>query len=249
MESDRVTNGADPEQRGRRALAVALCVLVTTAITVGGEVLAGRVDAVAFWPISLFYLTTAGAIMAFAVWTARELGLPSLLLFEPIAPARRAVRLAVYGLGVGLVLSVASVLLAGDGDSALRPWFWQRIQSQPGIVLFSARAALLEETFFRLFLIPALVALAQRTRRPRYRIRLRDGALRASRREPGPPSSWTIVGAALVSSLLFGLAHPFNPLAAILLGPLLAFSYLRGGWESAVLAHFTANWLVFSFYF
>jgi membrane protease YdiL (CAAX protease family) len=73
--------------------------------------------------------------------------------------------------------------------------------------------------------------------------------MRATRSQDRRPSAAVLAGAVLVSSFLFGLAHPFSPLLAMLLGPTLAVAYLRGGWESAVLAHFIANWIVFAVYF
>lgn len=232
-----------------RLVATAAAVLVTTLVCAASEATAGPPDAVALATIVGFYLATAGIITAFAVWTAEELGLPSLLMLSAAGPGERLRRLAMYGLGIGVLVSLVSLLLTGDQGAVLRPWFWRRIQTPVDTLLFSARAAFLEETFFRLFLIPFLGSMAVRTRRPRYRLRLRDGTVRATRTAERRLSLPLLLGAVAGSSLLFGLAHPFNPLSAILLAPLLALAYLRGGWESAVLAHLVSNWLVFSVYF
>lgn len=229
------------------------CVLVTTLATSLDELVGGQVDARALVTIVGFYLATSAIIVAFAVWTAAELGLPSLLVLSPLSTAVRWRRIASYGVGIGLLLAVGSVGLAGGGSPALRPWFWQRIQTPLETVLFTARGALLEETFFRLFLIPFLVSLALRARLPRYRLEPAGGVVRATRSGDRPPARLPVrplvAGAIVVSSLLFGLAHPDNPLPAMLLSPLLAVAYLRGGWESAVLAHFVANWIVFAVYY
>jgi membrane protease YdiL (CAAX protease family) len=52
--------------------------------------------------------------------------------------------------------------------------------------------------------------------------------------------------ALLVSAFMFGMAHSTNPVAATLFGVVLGISYLRGGWESAVTAHFLGNYLLFT---
>lgn len=237
---------------GRRAAAVAIAVATTTLVCLGSElaaVPAGGADWTALATITGFYLATSGVITAFAVWTAEDLRLPSLLWLAPGGRRQKLIRLLVYGVGLGLLLSVASILLAGDSGSGLRPWYWRRIQTPVESVLFAARAAFLEETFFRLFLIPLLVSLAVRVRPPRYRFRLREGTLKATRERTRSASTPVVLGAVVVSSLLFGLAHRFNPVSAAILAPVLAVAYLRGGWESAVLAHLLANFLVFSVYF
>ncbi len=212
------------------------------------ETFTGSLSLGTFLPIAGFYLATSGIITAFAVWTAGEIGLPSLLILSRLPVRTRWARWAVYGVGVGLLLWVGNIVLSGGGSEALRPWFWRRIQTPVGTTLFSARAALLEETFFRLFMIPFLVSIVMRMRPSQYRLRLEGGTARAIT-APREPSGWMIAAAVLISSVLFGLAHPFSPLPAMLLAPLLAVSYLRGGWESAVTAHFIANMIVFSAYF
>jgi membrane protease YdiL (CAAX protease family) len=58
-----------------------------------------------------------------------------------------------------------------------------------------------------------------------------------------------IVAACVLSSAMFGLAHPFNSIGAAVLAPLLAIAYLWGGWESSVTAHFVANVILFSLYY
>lgn len=247
MLHDRLESAGPGRSLRVRAIAVAAAVLATTLVCAAGEIAVEGFDAVALTTIVGFYLATTGIIMAFAVWTAEELQLPGLLVLSSASGRERLARLAIYGLGIGLVLSVGSLLLATEQGAALRPWYWRRIQTPLDSLLFSARAAFLEETFFRLFLIPFLVSLAVRTG-PRYRVRLRNGSLHASR-ERRRASTPLLLGAVLVSSVLFGLAHPFNPVTAMVLAPLLALAYLGGGWESAVLAHMLSNWLVFSLYF
>jgi len=212
------------------------------------ETFTGSLTPATFLTIVGFYVATSGIITSFAVWTASEVGLPSLLVLSPLPARMRWIRWAVYGVGVGLLLCIGSIVLSGGDSVALRPWFWRRIQTPLGTALFSARAALLEETFFRLFMIPFLVSIVVRLRPRKHRLRLQDGAARVITTRP-KPSRPTVAAAVLISSVLFGLAHPFDPVPAMLLAPLLALSYLRGGWESAVTAHMIANLIVFSVYF
>lgn len=212
------------------------------------ETLTGSLTPATFLAIVGFYVATSGIITSFAVWTAEDVGLPSLLILSPLPTRTRWMRWAVYGVGVGLLLCLGSIVLSGGDGVALRPWFWRRIQTPLGTALFSARAALLEETFFRLFMIPFLVSIVVRMRPRKYRLRLQGGAARIITTRP-EPNRWVVGAAVLVSSVLFGLAHPFGPVPAMLLAPLLTVSYLRGGWESAVTAHIIANVVVFSVYF
>ncbi len=232
----------------RRAAAVTGYVAIMVVVALAYETFTGSLTPATSLAIVGFYIATSGIITTFAVWTAGEIGLPSLLILSPLPTRTLWTRWAIYGVGVGLLLCIGNIVLSGGDGVALRPWFWRRIQTPLGTVLFSARAALLEETFFRLFMIPFLVSIVVRTRPRQYRLRLKGGAARAITTQP-QPSRWMVSAAVLISSVLFGLAHPFSPVPAMLLAPLLAVSYLRGGWESAVTAHFIANVIVFSVYF
>ena len=212
------------------------------------ETFTGNLTPATFLTIFGFYIATSGIITTFAVWTAGEIGLPSLLILSPLPARTLWTQWAIYGVGVGLLLCMGSIVLSGGEGVALRPWFWRRIQTPLGTALFSARAALLEETFFRLFMIPFLVSILVRMRPRQHGLRLEGGAARAITTQ-AQSSRWMVVTAVLISSVLFGVAHPFSPVPAMVLSLLLAVSYLRGGWESAVTAHFIANVIVFSVYF
>lgn len=199
-------------------------------------------------PLLLFYGGSAAIIVAFSVWTAAEIGLPSFLVLSSISWPQRAGRWLVLGVGLGLVMAAASVALSGGAEAPLQPWFWRRIQTPLGAALFSARAALLEETFFRLFMIPFLASVAMRARPRRQRLKLRSGPAEATR-EAASAGPLLVTAACVLSSLMFAIAHPFNPLGAVALAPLLAVAYLWGGWESSVTAHFFTNMILFQFYY
>lgn len=230
----------------RRIVATSAVVLLTTVVSTWYEVEQGRMTTTSLAAIFGFYLVTSGIITFFAVHTAGRLGLPSLLVLRDESAARRWGRLLAWGAGLGVAMSVASGALTVDPtSSALRPWFLRPVETSWDNFLLSAKAALLEETFFRLFLIPFLISLVMGSRRPRVRLRLENGSAQAEI-EPVRRARWMVVGALLVSALLFGGVHPFNPVPAVIFGTALGVAYLKGGWESAVLAHFLANYLVFA---
>ncbi len=240
--------GAGTGATWARVRAAAAATAATAAIAVAYEVFRQGFNLSALPPLLLFYGGSAAIIIAFSVWTATEIGLPSFLALSQLSSRERLVRWLFLGVGLGTVLAAASVALSGGAETPLQPWFWRRIQTPLGAALFSARAAMLEETFFRLFLIPFLVSVALRARPVRHRLELANGSAQAvhADRQAG---ALVVVIACLVSSAMFGLAHPFNPLGAVVLAPLLAIAYLWGGWESSVTAHFIANVILFSLYY
>lgn len=257
----------------RRRLVVAAAVLVGTAVSVLYEIHDGRLP-VALTTLIAFHLGAFGITSVFAVWIAEQLGLPSLLSLEAPAGRRwgRLTRLLLYGgLGGVLIGSANGGLYLRVASNPLQPpRYLADLTSLGDAALLAARSALLEETFFRLFAIPFFALIAMRIAygwRPRFQLgRFSRPTPRSSSpdRAPDrePPSSgfrgrrgggdepttvprpivWL---AALLSAVLFGLAHPFNPLPALVFGVGLAWIYLRGGWESAVLAHFIGNFVLF----
>lgn len=231
-----------------RVRAAAVATAATTAIAIAYEVIRQGFSAAALPPLLLFYGGSAAIIIAFSVWTAAEIGLPSFLILSELSARERWARWLLLGVGLGCALAAASIALGGGAETPLQPWFWRRIQTPLGAVLFSARAALLEETFFRLFLIPFLVSVALRARPVRDRLELANGSAHAVR-EGRQAGVLLVIAACALSSAMFGLAHPFNPLGAVVLAPLLAIAYLWGGWESSVTAHFIANVILFSLYY
>lgn len=240
--------GAGTGTTWTRVRAAALATAATTGVALAYEAYRQGLTFSTLLPLLLFYGGSATIIIAFSVWTASEIGLPSLLLLSQLPAVERWLRWLLLGVGLGFVLAAASVALSGGAETPLQPWFWRRIQTPLGAALFSARAALLEETFFRLFLVPFLVSVALRARPGSHRLELSNGSARAVQegRQAGPRM---ILAACVLSSVMFGLAHPFNPVGAVVSAPLLAVAYLWGGWESSVTAHFIANMVLFSLYY
>jgi len=196
-------------------------------------------------PWALLVFSGAFAITAaFAVWTARSLGLPSFLLLAPIPARRRWLRFVVFGIGAGLFIYLTNgALYLTTTGAPLRPVDGHSLDTHLKVFALSARAAFSEETLFRLFAIPFLVSIGMRFYgwRPRFGFEIGPPAA-----EPVRTPRRMVMIALLVSAFMFGMAHSTNPVAATLFGVVLGISYLRGGWESAVTAHFLGNYLLFT---
>jgi hypothetical protein len=231
----------------RRSLFVLVVVVLGTSATVVYELNFGR-----FSPrsIPVFVVSILGSfalITSFAVWTATRLGLPTSLLFFDLPARRRWTRFAGYGLGLGVLIYLTNrAVYLTSTTQPLRPWYVANIDSQLGLFVLAARSAVLEETFFRLFAIPFLASLVMRAIygwRPHISF---DRKVAAEPIAVAEPPRSVIVFAVVASALLFGLHHPLYPLPAVAFGLTLGVIYLRAGWESAVVAHFLGNYLLFA---
>ena len=197
-------------------------------------------------PLALAVFFVAFAIMVrSSVWLASSLRLPSFLLLSELSGRERLVRYSISGIGGGLLIYLTNSALYLTTESAeFRPAQVYNLDNELKVFALSARAALSEETMYRLFAIPFLVSLGMRFYgwRPRFRFELLATKFPT---DVGRPPQMMVLAAMLCSALLFGLAHNNNPVAAFMFGLLLGVSFLRGGWESAVTAHFLGNYLLF----
>lgn len=197
-------------------------------------------------PWMLVVFSGAFAITAaFAVWTARSLGLPSFLLLAPLSPRARWTRFMLYGVGVGALIYLTNTVYLTTTGGTFRPTSPEVLDNHLKVFALSARAAFSEETMFRLFAIPFLVSIGMRFYGWRPTFGFESGPA-APPREPVRTPRRLVMIALVVSALMFGLAHQSNPLPATAFGMLLGTAYLRGGWESAVTAHFLGNYLLFA---
>jgi membrane protease YdiL (CAAX protease family) len=119
------------------------------------------------------------------------------------------------------------------------------LDSHLKVFALAARSALSEETMFRLFAIPFLASIGMRFYgwRPSFGFESGPGA---PPRDPVRTPRRLVTIALIVSAFMFGMAHAINPVFASIFGIALGISYLRGGWESAVTAHFLGNYLLFA---
>lgn len=196
------------------------------------------------WMVAVF--SGAFAITAaFGVWTAGSLGLPSFLLLTPLSPRARWARFGVFGIGTGVLIYLTNnALYLTTAGTSFQPTSAYPLETHLEVFALSARAAFSEETMFRLFAIPFLVSIGMRFNGWRPTFGFESGPS-APPRDPVHTPPRLVMVALLVSAAMFGLAHTTNPLAATAFGVVLGIAYLRGGWESAVTAHFLGNYLLF----
>lgn len=226
---------------------VAVVVLAGTAATVVYELNFGRFTPQSV-PVFVAIILGAFALVTwFGVWTATKLNMSTFLALFPLSSRQKLARFLVYGVGVGVAIYLTNrAVYLTSTTRPMRPWYVADIDSHYGLLVLAARSALLEETFFRLFGIPFLTSLLVRAL---YGWRPRLAFTPPPQAHPEPqvePSPLIVAIAVVASALLFGLHHPFNPLTAILFGLTLGLVYLRAGWESAVVAHFLGNYLLFA---
>ena len=231
----------------RRILFVVTVVVLGTAATIAYELNFGRFTSRSVPIFAVSILGSFALITSFAVWTAARLKLPTSLFFFDLPVSRKWLRFLGYGVGLGILIYLTNraVYLTSTAEP-MRPWYIANIDSQVGLFVLAARSALLEETFFRLFGIPFIASLVMRVLygwRPRMSL---DRKLTSDPVDGMEPPGAVLVLAVVASALLFGLHHPFYPLPAVAFGLTLGVIYLRAGWESAVVAHFLGNYLLFA---
>lgn len=198
-------------------------------------------------PWMLLVFSAAFAITAaFAVWTASSLGLPSFLLLSPLSVRRRWMRFGLYGVGTGVFIYLTNnALYLTTATTPFRPPPVYDLDSHLKVFALSARAALSEETMFRLFAIPFLVSVGMRFYGWRPSFGFESGPA-APPVDPVRTPRRMLMIAVIISAFMFGMAHASNPFSASIFGVVLGIAFLRGGWESAVTAHFLGNYLLFA---
>ena len=132
--------------RFRTPLVIGAAVLLSTVAVVADEVITSPATTLPGVPWMLAVFFAAFAITSsFAVWTARDLGLPTFLLLSPLSGRRRWLRLAVYGVGVGILiyLTNGALYLTTDEDADLNVHSPAVKDYQWASLLLRQRAALL----------------------------------------------------------------------------------------------------------
>lgn len=237
----------EPRTRWTRTLVIVgfFALLTALAVMLDWVVRLQRPDVPSIPWILLTFAGAFGITAAYAVWTAGSLGLPSFLLLAPISPRRRWLRFAVFGIGTGVLIYLTNSFLLTTAGAGFERTAVYDLDTHLEVFALSARSALSEETMFRLFAIPFLVSIGMRFYgwRPRFGFEVES---RTPESEPPRTPQRLVTIALLLSALMFGMAHESNAVAASAFGVILGFAYLRGGWESAVTAHFLGNYLLFA---
>ena len=149
---------------------------------------------------------------------------------------RKGLSLLCFGLIPGGVMGITyNRLFAPYRFSSRVPVRIRAIENHYDTFLLSLRAGVTEELVFRFLLLTAFFYILKRMFRP-----LIEQGIGMTRWIP-------LLFSLLLSSLLFGVVHgSYGFMIAFLAGIGLGIAYLRGGLESAILAHFLADFFFFN---
>jgi membrane protease YdiL (CAAX protease family) len=171
-----------------------------------------------------------------ALLFAAQCRLEGFLLMRNGPRIRKAILLLVYGGLAGVAMGLAYHRWHSAFRSGARvPFRLRRMTTFYDSFILSLSAALTEELVFRLLLFTSFLWILSWLFQPILTIN-------------GGFNRWIpLVFAVVFSSLLFGLVHGvYGFLFAFGAGVTLCLIFLRGGLESAVLAHFLANLVFFN---
>jgi len=161
------------------------------------------------------------------------------LISASLMPFRKKIlQFLLYGLLGGIVLGcINTVVFKLSLDSSNLPEWLNSFKSIKDTFVLSVRAALMEETIFRLFLFSgitwfSLLILHKLLKKEKHQLFMTS-----------------IIIGIVVSSLSFGLMHGSGFLYSSFMGVLLCIIYYKGGFESAIIAHFMGNFISFSIVF
>ncbi len=149
---------------------------------------------------------------------------------------RRVMSLLFYGLLPGILIGLVYTKQFAPFRYSPRVPLWIRlIEGQYDVFIYSLRAAVTEELAFRLLLFTAFLYILRRAFHP-----LLSQGCGITRWIP-------LMFSVLVSSLLFGTVHGLYGFSnALVAGIILCICFLRGGFESAVLCHFMADFVFYN---
>lgn len=190
------------------------------------------------WPwwefLRLFFLYAPCAFLG-AVF-ALKTGLEPFLANRPSAWLGKGRQLMIFGVIPGAAIGLSFYrMFAHFRFSPRIPLYLREMDSFYDSFVLSLRAAVTEEVVFRFFLLTAFYYILTRMLQP-----LRD-------------RGWTrlgwlaVLGSILLSAWLFGLIHgSFGFTTAFLAGVVFGGIFWRAGFESALVAHFVADFIFFN---
>ena len=167
---------------------------------------------------------------------ARKLGIQPILLARPASWRCKIRILVLFGFGLGGVIGVIYYGLFGAYlFSARVPGYLNEMEDHYDNFILSLRAAVTEELIFRFFLFTAFYYILKRLSQS-----LIDRDKYFIRHVP-------LFSAFLLSGVLFGFAHgTFGFTPALVAGTILGGIFWWAGFETAVVAHFTVDYIFFS---
>lgn len=177
------------------------------------------------------------AACAFLGWVfARKLGIQPMLLVRPTSWRFKTRILLFFGFGLGGVMGLIYYDLFRDYRFSGRvPGYLVEMEDHYDNFILSLRAAVTEELIFRFFLLTAFYYILKRLfhsliNRGNYLIRYVP-----------------LCAAFLLSGVLFGFAHgTFGFWTALVAGMILGGIFWWAGFETAVVTHFTVDYVFFS---
>ena len=188
-----------------------------------------------FW-IMMSRVVEVMLLAVFGLFAAQGSALRGSIILTPEDCRTRVQAVINYGLLPGFILGLLNYLFFFY--ERYSPFVNNRIREMDSVydvLLVSLDTAVFEETIYRLFLLSCIVFLFRHLYRNLKHVRPRLVSVL--------PGTMGIV----LSSLLFALAHNVSGFtAAFTGGMILGFIYFRHGVESAIAAHFAANFLFFS---
>jgi membrane protease YdiL (CAAX protease family) len=151
---------------------------------------------------------------------------------------KKILHFLLYGVVAGIVIGIINTMvLKLSLDSSNLPEWLNSFNSIKDTFILSARASFMEETIFRLFLFSGITWLSLLTLQ------------KLLKKEKQQLYITSVIIGIVISSILFGLMHGSGFFYSAFMGVLLCIIYYKGGFESAIIAHFLGNFISFSIVF
>ena len=188
------------------------------------------------WLELLQNLSLYASCCLLALVFAEKSSVKSFLIRREITWPMKGLLFLCFGLVPGGVMGVTyHRLFAQYRSSSFVPVRIRAIENHYDTFLLSLRAAVTEELVFRFLLLTAFFYILKKMFRP-----LIDQGF-------GMTGWIPFLLSLLLSSLLFGVVHgAYSFMIAFLAGIGLGIAYFRGGLESAIMAHFLADFFFFN---
>ncbi len=190
-----------------------------------------------FSPVNLLQQYGLYASCCFlALVFAQKVSFEGLLWKRPESRFSKVLTLLLYGALPGILIGLVYTKQFLPLRYSPRVPIWIRlIQSPYDTMIYSLRAAISEELVFRFLLFTGFLYILRRIFQP-----LIDHGRAMARWIP-------LLFSILISSLLFGIAHGlFGFASAFLASLVLCLCFVRGGFESAALCHFIADFVFYN---
>jgi len=184
----------------------------------------------------LFYLIIYFFASFLGITASENIGVSPLIAIANFGVNKKLVRVLIFGIAAGILIGIINtiVLKQSLNSDNLPEWLFH-FNSVYDTFILSARAAFMEEIIFRLFLFPGLAWVVL------FFLR------RIIKKENQRVLFVSIITGIIASSLLFGIMHGSGFLYSSVIGIILCGIFVKGGLESTIIAHFTGNFMSFTY--